>query len=552
MKERVFSIIIKLRYVIPLAIIVLGCKLKLFYYIQTDDYTMNYISRGVISGNADEHLVFIKVVLGYLFKQLNNLFDSINWFGIFYLLLILGCTYILMRELEKVTSCALSLIICIIVEMGFLCWLSFTALAYLCILTTIIVLLSFSNNNDSIVKYIIKIVISVFFICLGYAIRADACFTGILLLVPLLLAFLKKNNIKSLIIIALLSTISMLAISTVEKQSYSSQLWKNYKEYNTSRSSVLDYPVNSYNTDVGAYKKIGYSKNDYECLSNWIFADKNVFSKKNLDYIKKRSNIHNRYNLNPIRIAKEMIKRKEILLLCIIMAFFFIITRKKKNIAIQSIFSLGAIILLFIINRPVLRVCAIICLLSFFSLFYIYLRENEIVNIKKKEIVSITVILAIAILTLGLHTKMLIDYGNARKSNLYRFNEEIEYINNHIDKVFVVEKIYMLLQNEDILSIKKDKTYNNLMDLGDWTIYNNTYYQQTIKNNIRYNNRLLLSLIDNEKMVFIKSSNSSKDVLRMVSTYLYEHTSKVVTTKRLKVFPKSGDEMYVFVTKKEK
>ena len=70
---------------IPLCIVVLGYLLGRIYFIQSDDYEMNYIAGGGLHGKPDEHLIFIKSIYGYITKNLYSVFHNVNWFGIGYL-----------------------------------------------------------------------------------------------------------------------------------------------------------------------------------------------------------------------------------------------------------------------------------------------------------------------------------------------------------------------------------------------------------------------------------------------------------------------------------
>ncbi|NLL52942.1 MAG: hypothetical protein GX248_09595, partial [Peptococcaceae bacterium] len=58
-----------------------------------------------------------------------------------------------------------------------------------------------------------------------------------------------------------------------------------YREYNTARGIVSDFPLPDYNENIEKFNEIGISANDYALLKEWNFADLKKFDKSTLGAI---------------------------------------------------------------------------------------------------------------------------------------------------------------------------------------------------------------------------------------------------------------------------
>ena len=75
----------------------------------------------------------------------------------------------------------------------------------------------------------------------------------------------------------------------MDKKIYNSQPeWKAYKEYNSLRSKIRDYPIPAYEENKSEYEKIGMSKNDYENMLQWNIGDTDYYT---IDLFEKILNI---------------------------------------------------------------------------------------------------------------------------------------------------------------------------------------------------------------------------------------------------------------------
>ena len=537
---------VNILFVIPLIVLMIGIKCNMIYYVQSDDYWMNNISWGGFSGNPSEHIVFVKCIIGHFLKALYNIYSYPNWYGLYYLCIGLLCVYVVMLVLKKYVSFQVSVFVACFLEVLILLWLTFTVLAYMCTLIAVMVLFSIEESNTKKNKFS-KYLVACFLMINAYILRDDAFFTGILLIVPLII-FEIKSKIKALLLFAIICILGISGISICEKLTYGSEIWKNYKDYNSLRSANVDFPIDEYEDNKNLYDRIGMSKNDVNCLKNWIFADKDVFSEENLREIAKNTKVCTRYNYNPISI---ILKMKEYPI-AIIYAFLFLVlslcfvktsNNARKLQILQLLFMFGAIGALFVINRPVDRVIVPMGIVGTLSVYYMHIKENT----NSLEYGKLIVPIICAVSSIMLVTGICMYATYIKKSNWdSNYEEEREYIWNHTDTLFVVERMHPYTQHQPVTKVNRTKPFLNMMDIGHWRIYNDDYYQIVEKYNLKYKENILLDLVENDNVLFLYEHQNDANAQKMVKTFLEEHTGRKIKVNIIKKFAKTDDILYKF------
>lgn len=178
----------KLKYVCIVLPSLILCALvfgKYIHYTIADDYLLNFVSMGGTSGVANEHLIFVNAIIGYMAKALYSIWSSVNWYGALYLLLILLCAYSLLYILNKYTSFIKAVVISILIELFMLFFASFTILAYICMGVAFVGYIDYITVKKDKNKWVQMIGIIILFI-FGYMMRSGALFSFILLGIPLL------------------------------------------------------------------------------------------------------------------------------------------------------------------------------------------------------------------------------------------------------------------------------------------------------------------------------------------------------------------------------
>lgn len=542
MKKSIYTIFMKVSMAIPALLIVLGCFFKCIYYIQSDDYEMNIISMGGVSGKPDEHLIFIKAVLGYILKSFYNLNNNINWYGVFYLLTIILCIYTIFFVIKKYINYVWALIVTILIEIVILSWLTFTVLAYFCIFAAIIKLCDFCGEKEKKNK-IFNLFVIIFEIIIAYLLRVDSFYSGILLIVPMILCFIKRKDIKIISVVSLVSIILIVGVNIIESNAYESELWQKYKTYNYLRSQVSDFPINDYETHKDEYEKLNLSENDYNCLKGWRFSDNIVFSPEVLREVVNNKEFNVRYNVNFIDLVKNITGNKEFWLFLCTYLCLLVISNKKKYQVFQMIFVYGLVAVLFFINRGLLRVYVAIYAVGFLAMLCIYTKNKE-KRLNKEKIFIYFIFIIIASLS-TLYIRM--DYKNItdKRTKEKIYASEVKYINNNIDKFFVIDRMTSIMENKSILDMKFGTEFVNVLDLGHWSIYNDTYYMQAEKYKFTYVERLYLNLVYNDNFYYICNNSINNEVIdKYLMTFLNEHIDKELVVEKIAEFEDSGDIVY--------
>ena len=533
-------------FFVPLIILMIGIKCNLIYYVQSDDYWMNNISWGGFSGVPSEHIVFVKSILGWFLKNLYNINSYPNWYGLYYLFVTLICVYVVLLILNKHLSIQTSVFVACFLEFLILLWLTFTVLAYMCTLIAVMILFSIEKNNTKKI-ILLKFFVACFLMINAYIFRDDAFFTGILLIIPLILFGIKKSK-KALLLFGIICTLGIISIVVFEKMTYSSEFWKNYKDYNSLRSANVDFPIDEYEDNKKLYDRLGVSKNDVNCLKNWIFADKDVFSENNLREIARNTKFNTRYNINPIRI---MLKMTEYPIAIIYVFLFFVLSlcfiktsyKVRKIQLLQLLFMFGSIGALFVINRPVDRVIVPLAMVGTFSVYYMHIKENA--NSLEYGKVIIPIICVVCSILLVNSICVYATYINKSKC-VNNYKEEREYIWSHTDTLFVVERMHPYTQHQSVTNVNKTKPYLNMMDIGHWRIYNDDYYQIVKKYNLKYKENLLLDLVENDNVLFLYEHQNDVNAQEMIKKFLEEHTGRKIKVNSIKKFAKTDDILYKF------
>lgn len=535
-------------YIIPMIVIIIGYLTDWIYFIQSDDYEMNYIAGGGLHGTPDEHLIFIKSVYGYIVKSLYNLIPSVNWFGIGYLIVLLVCIYLILHILQKEIKLCYALMIALTVEIIVLCWLTFTVVAYLCVVTAFLAFSQVGLKKIRGQKVIYSVITAIMF-WIAYVFRTDALLSGVALLIPFGIFLLKCVDKRYTIVILVVASIGIITTASVDKITYGSQMWKKYTEYNTLRSKMVDYPIAKYQDNSRMYDELNLSQNDYQCLVNWIFADKEVYSDKVLNQISKSMKTSDKYELNPINILVKMAKIKECWIFLIISVLLTLISDKNKKYQIaQVFFTYAVLVALLVIGRALTRVYVSFFVIGTIAIAYMYLKDKSDCKRRVKN-VSIVIIASLIVITTALYFNSLNNFRTDIRNREVQYAQERNYILQNKNKFFTASRLICIMPYRPISKTNEMGKLDNILSTGDWQIYNNTYWDKAKKFNFKYKERLLLN-ITSDNFLYIEFAIDGKERTELIKKYLEEHTGKKIQMKIVESFEKTGDKVYKFSCEK--
>lgn len=541
------KIIIRVSLLLPIVIAIVAVILKIQYYICDDDY-MNWISNGTLTGKADEHLLFINVCLGYLFKWLNLISSNINWYGWFFIFLIVISVYALIFTLKKYVNVYIALFISLIVELYLLFNYSFTGLATIVTSIGIIKVIESLNNNFKGKRHFVFLVFSVLLLECGLMTRRDSFLASVVIAIPLII-FSVFNNKK--ILFRFCATIFIVVILSsglllIDSKSYSSKEWKEWKKFSSTRSELTDYVIADYDKNISNYKKIGISKNDYECIRNrkmvnGCFSDKKFFNIKRLKQIIKMTQNKERYDFELLDYFKQIGSIRIIWVFILLELLFYISIKNRTKwfyIAQIAVTLLTLSCLVFLRRMPE-RVYNPLVLSSILISIYQFLKsKQEIKNILRYGLLICGVL--ITLWTFKLVGQNVKQY-NTDEQKATKYSELISYIDNNDNKLFVFDQnqFSTIFYGKPIINtgIKQVK---NAMPLLDVYTYAPFYYDCINKFHLFDRERLNLAFVENDNVYYVDFSDNydshhKKDIL---IRYIKEHTHKKIKVKTIKTIKK--------------
>lgn len=516
------------------------------YYAMNDDYAMDYISQGKYGNGYDEHLVFINAIIGKAIKALYSVSENINWFAMIYLIIVIAIFSVLFYVFWNKFDNILILPFIGLIEIVVLEQFTFTVIAYMCILTSILYFVyAIGKKEISCIDYFI----SISFFVLGVMVRNTTVLTASILAFPLIIyGIIQSKNKKSIIIVVCGCVICTIFANLYDEYCYKDSLWKEFKEYN-SALRIIDYPLEDIKENNQLLEKNNLSENDIECFSKWIFADKEIFAKEKLIDLYNNNALSNKYNFNIIEIIKQMLVIKQNYILLAFAILSMLVIEKKGIPYIFGAMSTTCAMIAALIfrNRLVLRVMIPIYLIGFCISLYFTLRYIKKEKVKKCSMALLIVSLLISSVYFINGYKV----GVKKKENRENYSVVREYIQNNQDILYLTTTVMLdiIQSNHSILEKGKSTDQYNIMPVGGWSTYSGKYYAQTERYHISNPERLILSLVYNDNVQYIGSTYDTTQT-QLIIKFIEEHTGGKVVSKTVKLF--ENEKIAVYHWKLEK
>lgn len=541
------KIVLRISLLIPVVVFIIAIFLKIQYFICDDDL-YNWISRGVFTGKPDEHLLAINVCLGYLFKGLNVISSDVNWYGWFFITLIIISTYVLLFILKKYTNVFIALFISVLVELYLLFNYSFTGLAFFVSAIGFIKIIDTLKYNIREKKYLVLLVFSIILFECGFMIRWQSFAISLVIFTPFII-FGAFNNKK--LVVRFCLTMAVAALLTtglffVNKQSYNNQEWKIWNEFNETRVPLADYVIADYDKNVSNYREIGMSKNDYECIrydnyNHNYFSDRKFFNNKRTSQIVKMTPNKEHYDYVLLDYINKIGSIKVFWLFVLLEALFFISTKSRKKwfYLTQIAITLLALSCLVFLRRMPERVYNPLILISILLSTYQFIRSREEITSLLRYCFLIFGVV-IAMWTFKLVGQNVKQYSlDEHKSKDY--NELVSYIDNNPDKLFVFDSLKYgdIFFNKPIITTGNKQVKNALPILDQYT-YTPFYFDCIEKFHLFDKERLNLAFVKNDNVYYVDFNNQkhSQGRKKILIKYITEHTHKKIKVKTIKTIKK--------------
>lgn len=524
------------------------CITDRLYFFAVDDYLINLTAQGAYGTELSQYLIFNNILLGYLIKIFYLAVPAINWYPLFQVISIIFAFSVINSSLFKISSNKVFiLLISGLLEMLVVYHLTFTVVSYVCGGAGIVNLICAVWKQKKGKKLYVKRIIPFFLlILLGDFWREGTVATAAVAFLPLIiLCIMKKREILG----AFILTVFILAgIRLCDDLLYSSNVWEKYETFNTVRSQVLDYDHADYNEYREEFDKIGLSENDVNCLYQWIFADKNVYSESVMEEIVGMQNVTERYNFNLFDILVSMFHQKYNYWFFAVILLSLLLNRRMWGINILiALCTYLLIAALYFRERAVDRVMIPIYLMGIFALIVqVCLQkvdDNININIFRLFYIALPIVLFVSGIWMLRKNNNVLEATN--KEKLEEYKVVYNYINQNSEYLYCGSSriINDLSYSVDIFSVGENIDAFQLAKLGSWDIYSERYYRQVDSYNIENRDSLLLALTENDKVLFI--SNSENDT-KLVKKYLEEHFDNGLITVVRKEFDETDTKIIEF------
>ncbi len=287
---------------------VIGCLLVMLYllkkgqfrYESNDDLYLSFIVNGIY-GKFYKYNMFNSFPLSLLLSTLYSISRVHNWTFFYYYCFIL-LSYITFGVwniyINKVIPAYLTSILFVISTYNALVTrMNFSKSASIIISVGYILFVTSVSGEKWKSKGSITLrVISYVFIIGGFLVRWDTCLASVpfLIILAVYVFFDNKRKIVRLVpFVGIFVSLFLIWGSNYLAYHVDSE-WQYWLNYNPVRASLLDYYTGDYDKYADQYEAIGISRNDYEALDNWIYADDEVFD---LETMRKLLDIRNQgYN----------------------------------------------------------------------------------------------------------------------------------------------------------------------------------------------------------------------------------------------------------------
>lgn len=520
----------KIGIIFLLNILVIGiCILfNVVQYETIDDYMIQEMLSGV-TGEYNENVIYINIILSKAVKFLFSINNVINWYSIFLILSILvSCTIlegIFIRK-HNINFFIIWIFATILVFLPLLYRLQYTSVAAILLITSLV---GFINVKTDKWKYLKYIFYSCFFI-LGSMVR----FQSIFLVMPFIFIYFlfeiinkrnDKNYLKEILIkisfIVITCFISFI-ISKINTNYYNSMpMYKNYLEYNKLRSKLHDIMPNSYNNNIQIYDNLGWSYNDYRCFYLFNHGDESIFAIDNLLKIEEgiKNNILNNLYFNVLNMISYIIIDALIILI-----LFYIITNKENRLRnmLLLICSLGLHVVFLLMSKNCFRIIYPCYLFSFVLILNdIKLESNKILSYLSTLVYEVIVLLFIIDI-------VFVVANNSYLSTNYQesYVELYEYVSNNSKNAYIYPTFALQTRyiTDNILVCDTYDKSDNIHPQGAWTMYDSRYNNFKEKYDI---DNLYKDLIEKENVYLIDSNIYFENgQIEEVRTFLNEHYFK--------------------------
>lgn len=501
-------------YFIPVMAMIISVICGLFFYNHfsieyyiNDDTAMRNIASGSYTGEPDGHLIFIQYVLGFVISVLYKAMPIIDWYGLILFSLHFICLmFILNRVLKEVKGknriflwFAAGIAFFMIDIPHIVSNFQFTTTAAVCGATALFLFISMPKGLSG-RKYILACLPIGFLAVMSFCVRDKVLFMMIpMAVIVWAYRIIQEKDIngavRRYILFCVSVGVAVLAIMAVERIAYSSPEWKEYEEFNSARSKILDYyGYPEYEEHSEIYEDLNISREEYELLTHYalrfssdftfeqyiqladyaqeVYEEENPLSERFGEIIKNTVN----YSLNVMYSGKLAI----VLVLYLFIAIVGLLRGKYKMLLLlTAIFICREAIYFYLIlmNRFPNRIHDSLILCDFAIIAGYMLRCGILCDLKLPKNKVTSLVSGLILCILGMSTYL--PYYGYRNSTEEDTDEIVnEYCTeNELGGRYVLDSNGFVV-GRDEFTIIRENTYINYLTMYGWTCNSALYLEK--------------------------------------------------------------------------
>ena len=472
-----------------------------FIYDINDDVAMRNVAAGVITGEPDGHLIFVKYILGLPISALYRLFPGMDWYGLAMIgIMLFSFSMMLYRGLASKRSIVwkagytlLGLLLFTSIGIQHVTAFQWTVAAAMAGVAGIY--LFYTSETEDKFQSFLEEGIAVFLLLLCLCVRQSV----FLMVLPVAAgcfwwrygSFVKNEKLpirlKHWAVLAVLAAGILLILGT-EGIAYRSREWKEFLAYNIDRSAIMDYyELADYEEEKEFYDSLGLSPEEVENLQRYsLYLTEDVYGEKMHLLAEHASEIYRQQypvltrffrGLEKVyeHLNKESYGPIHILSLCIGMAVLtFAFAKNRRQFHLGALIS--AILTLFWLylgfqGRMVERVGYAMYLLTLFTMLAIGYRMLIIEKRgQESPIFSAGMFfgtcLILAVLS-GIKWDQVKSYNTWRRDYNLEFLEVNRYMEEHPQNVYFMTT-YSIETYTDNFTVRRAFGFSNLLSVGGW------------------------------------------------------------------------------------
>lgn len=558
-----------------------GCTLAAFVlfpvtYLISDDYLLNYIANGSYGAADSQYLLYPNILCGYLLKGLYAVAGGVNWYAVLLIAILIAAFAMAYCCIWSAGQSKAALCMAAGVNLLTPFFFTFTVVAGVANAAGFFALARLAEKQSRraadwaaalcmvAAGYLLRPSMMVAIVCLcapvflqvylagrsGPGSRpaelgAAVCVAFGLYLVSkssqwmaaavcgaaaFLLAAKCGPRVRSLALAGGGLVLALAAARGCHLWCYSQGSWAAFRTYTSARSYVVDYPFVEYNDYAGAFGALGITRVDYDCIRQWTFCDRAVFSEQTLRALAKATPVSQRYLLDLGALVRQAVTGAQERVLfglsaaaCGATLFF---SPKSKRYGI--LFTGGCVWILLasllVRQRFVLRAAVPIVAIGVLEMLC-FTAHCEGRLALRRSICAVAV--AGCALTFGAYGMQTAENVKIQAAKRGEYLPLLSYFKTEQDTLFAMEtSLYNELYYEavPVFRVRYTEAFSNVCKLGSGDSFSTRYYAQLQQFGVKDPENLMRSLALEPALRYVSRDNS------LMTAYLTEQLGSVAAT----------------------